>query len=129
MNYRSSVFDNINAEIRRHRITQDIMCEQIGINKRTFSGWPSMSAFSTVTERCSFSSGRRSRRDGRICGILRSASVFAIASVFDLSSTVPASLKSFLTSLVSTCSFLLRSYASFAVSISTSSKRESFSIS
>lgn len=39
MNCRSSVFDNINAEIRRHRITQDIMCEQIGINKRTFSGW------------------------------------------------------------------------------------------
>lgn len=41
MDKQTKVFDNINAEIRRHRTTQDVMCKDIGINKRTFTNWQS----------------------------------------------------------------------------------------
>ena len=34
-----TVFDNINGEIRRRNISQDTLCENLGINRRKYLAW------------------------------------------------------------------------------------------
>lgn len=34
-----SIFDNINGEIRRRNISQETLCEHIGIDRRRYSSW------------------------------------------------------------------------------------------
>lgn len=36
-----TIFDNINAEIRRRHITQEELCNKIGVPRRTYTGWQS----------------------------------------------------------------------------------------
>lgn len=34
-----TIFDNINGEIRRRNITQEALCDDLGINRRRYASW------------------------------------------------------------------------------------------
>lgn len=48
-----SILDNINGEIRRRGMTKEEFCQQIGIDRRTYSSWQSKGELpSTVLLKC-----------------------------------------------------------------------------